>query len=269
MDGSGESGTRVRRDPHWRVCLWAGREGCFINQQHQNVLMCRALLGGAPHPSRLRTQALAQSYRIGAPPQSIAHLRQDARAENLQFGGTSSSGLSQGRGFAGAWRLDGRQRCRSVRQGFRSPSDSSLPSLLSTAQTTRRQRHDEACSKPLLDTNNYPMQLALSPHVAHLQSLSARSPTALALAFVASSIVSALVASPEHSLLVAAVSWGLLWIYSSTRIGLSSGKDNVLRRRYSWTAGALLALAQVCEQAAHDPEGVWWTKVRPSSASRQ
>ena len=23
------------------------------------------------------------------------------------------------------------------------------------------------------------------------------------------------------------------------------------------------------EQAAHDPEGVWWTKVRPSSASRQ
>ncbi|GME53800.1 Lipopolysaccharide-modifying protein [Neofusicoccum parvum] len=104
------------------------------------------------------------------------------------------------------------------------------------------------------------MQLALSPHVAHLQSLSARSPTALAAAFVASSAVSALAASPEHSLLVAAVSWALLWTYSSARVGVWTGWDNVLRRKYSWTAGALLALAAVCEQAAHDPEGVWWTK---------
>ena len=77
-----------------------------------------------------------------------------------------------------------------------------------------------------------------------------------------------LVQSPEHSLLVAAVSWALLWTYSSARVGLRSGWDNALRRRYSWVAGALLALAAVCEQTAHDKEGVWWTKVRSGTGSR-
>ncbi|KAK0647630.1 Beta-1 [Lasiodiplodia hormozganensis] len=104
------------------------------------------------------------------------------------------------------------------------------------------------------------MPLALPPHVAHLQSFSARSPTAIVAAFLVSSALSALAQSPEHSLLIAAVSWALLWTYSSARIGLWTGWDNALRRRYSWTAGALLALAAVCEQTAHDQEGIWWTK---------
>ncbi|OJD36307.1 glycosyltransferase family 90 protein [Diplodia corticola] len=104
------------------------------------------------------------------------------------------------------------------------------------------------------------MPLALPPHVAHLQSFSARSPTVLVAAFLVSSALAALVQLPEHSLLVAAVSWALLWTYSSVRVGLWTGWDNALRRRYSWVAGALLALAAVCEQTAHDHEGVWWTK---------
>ncbi|KAK7531704.1 uncharacterized protein J3D65DRAFT_638496 [Phyllosticta citribraziliensis] len=103
------------------------------------------------------------------------------------------------------------------------------------------------------------MQLALSLPVAHLQS-SAPSPAVLHVAFVVLSVFSALCSSPDHSLLATSVSWGLLWIFSSLRIGLWHGRDNVLRRRFSWTAGALLALAQVCEQAANDEEGFWWTK---------
>lgn len=138
-----------------------------------------------------------------------------------------------------------------------------------TDATLTTARHDEARSSTpaIINSTLSQMQLALSLPVAHLQS-SAPSPVLLPTAFFAVSILSALCSSPDHSLLATAVSWALLWIYSSLQIGLWHGRDNVLRRRFSWTAGALLALAQVCEQAANDDEGFWWTKVRASCTWR-
>lgn len=64
-----------------------------------------------------------------------------------------------------------------------------------------------------------------------------------------------------HSLLISSLSWGLIWGCSAVRVGLAAGLQNVPRKRLSWTAGALFALAQICARASLDKEAIWWMKV--------
>jgi len=64
----------------------------------------------------------------------------------------------------------------------------------------------------------------------------------------------------QHSLLIATVSWGLLWFYTVVKVGFGLDKDNT-KRATCWLAGALVAFAQICDRAAADREGSWTTKV--------
>jgi hypothetical protein len=64
----------------------------------------------------------------------------------------------------------------------------------------------------------------------------------------------------QHSLLIKAVSWAVLWVLAVTKAGIWSNTREK-RRTTSWLAGSLLALAQICDRAACDKEGTWATKV--------
>jgi hypothetical protein len=65
----------------------------------------------------------------------------------------------------------------------------------------------------------------------------------------------------QHSLLVAAVSWALIWILAIFRAGVWSSSGSRSRKTTSWLAGGFLALSQICDRAACDKEGIWSTKV--------
>ena len=65
----------------------------------------------------------------------------------------------------------------------------------------------------------------------------------------------------QHSLLVAAVSWALVWILVIFRAGVWSNSGSRSRKTTSWLAGAFLALSQICDRAACDKEGIWSNKV--------
>lgn len=62
----------------------------------------------------------------------------------------------------------------------------------------------------------------------------------------------------QHSLLVATVSWGVIWLYAMVKVGF--GLDREKKRVTCWLAGALVAFAQICDRAAVDKEGSWTTK---------
>ncbi|OCL06419.1 glycosyltransferase family 90 protein [Glonium stellatum] len=79
-------------------------------------------------------------------------------------------------------------------------------------------------------------------------------------AFLGVSIISTINTPVQHSLLITSISWALVWIFGIIRAGIYSGLDNTIRKKFSWAAGALFALAQICERAARDREGIWWTK---------
>ncbi|KAF2183223.1 glycosyltransferase family 90 protein [Zopfia rhizophila CBS 207.26] len=64
----------------------------------------------------------------------------------------------------------------------------------------------------------------------------------------------------QHSLLITAVSWALIWIPTIFRAGLWSSNGSNTRKTASWVAGGFLALAQICDRAARDKEGIWSTK---------
>ncbi|KAH7135106.1 hypothetical protein B0J11DRAFT_152762 [Dendryphion nanum] len=64
----------------------------------------------------------------------------------------------------------------------------------------------------------------------------------------------------RHSLLVHAVSWALIWIPTLFRTGFWSEDASRSRKITSWLAGACIALAQICDRAASDKEGVWSNK---------
>ncbi|KAF2712869.1 glycosyltransferase family 90 protein [Pleomassaria siparia CBS 279.74] len=64
----------------------------------------------------------------------------------------------------------------------------------------------------------------------------------------------------QHSLLVAAVSWALIWVLVIFRAGVWSNSGSRSRKTTSWLAGGFLALSQVCDRVACDKEGVWSTK---------
>ena len=82
--------------------------------------------------------------------------------------------------------------------------------------------------------------------------------------FLALSTVANLYGPPQHSLLVTAASWALIWIPAVFRAGLWSGSSKN-RRTTSWLAGGFLGLAAVCDRAANDKEGIWATRVGKSS----
>jgi hypothetical protein len=64
----------------------------------------------------------------------------------------------------------------------------------------------------------------------------------------------------QHSLLVTAASWALLWIPLVLRVGLYSNSGG-RKKTTSWLAGAFLALAHICDRAACDKDGIRATKV--------
>jgi hypothetical protein len=64
----------------------------------------------------------------------------------------------------------------------------------------------------------------------------------------------------QHSLLITAVSWAILWVSSVFKAGIWSNTSKK-RRTTSWLAGAFLAFAQICDRAACDKEGTWVAKV--------
>lgn len=99
-----------------------------------------------------------------------------------------------------------------------------------------------------------------------VENVTQYSPFLLPAAFLVVSIISTINTPVQHSLLITSISWGLIWIFSIARAGLYSGFDNTIRKKFSWAAGGLFALAQICERAARDREGIWWTKVGECNA---
>lgn len=102
----------------------------------------------------------------------------------------------------------------------------------------------------------------MSPVPAELlQYVSEWSPTLLPIAFILTSTISSYRTPSQHSLLITAISWALLWAYSCAQVGVFTGQDNSGRRRLCRYAGGLLALAILCERVASDREGTWLSKV--------
>jgi hypothetical protein len=71
----------------------------------------------------------------------------------------------------------------------------------------------------------------------------------------------------QHSLFITAISWGIIWLPAAIKTTIKTGLLSHVSskgRRTSWLAGALLALAHICDSAACDKEGTWATKVIPT-----
>jgi hypothetical protein len=64
----------------------------------------------------------------------------------------------------------------------------------------------------------------------------------------------------QHSLLIKAVSWAVVWLLTAIKTGLWSNTSRK-RRRTSWLAGAFLGFALICDRAACDKQGIWASKV--------
>lgn len=64
----------------------------------------------------------------------------------------------------------------------------------------------------------------------------------------------------QHSLLRAALSWALIWIYAASKAGIWPAKSYG-KRSITQLAGALLALGCICDSAASDKQGTWALKV--------
>ena len=87
----------------------------------------------------------------------------------------------------------------------------------------------------------------------------------LPLVLLVASLLAYIGTSTKHSLLTSAVAWLSICAYTTlrTRGGLRSLLEAEPAHRLSWAAGALLALAQLCERAV-DGTGIWWAKVDTS-----
>jgi hypothetical protein len=74
------------------------------------------------------------------------------------------------------------------------------------------------------------------------------------LLFVILGAVGAVNVPVQHSLLVTAVSWALIWIPLVFRTGIwgsASTSNGKINKTSTWLAGAFLALAQVCDSLPH------------------
>ncbi|KXT00272.1 hypothetical protein AC578_1213 [Pseudocercospora eumusae] len=83
----------------------------------------------------------------------------------------------------------------------------------------------------------------------------------LPLVLFVASLLAYIGTSTKHSLLTSAVAWLSICAYATlrTRGGLRSLLDVEPAQTLSWAAGALLALAHICERAV-DGMGIWWAK---------
>lgn len=99
-----------------------------------------------------------------------------------------------------------------------------------------------------------------SPLLRLQPDASSRSRVALpALLFVASLIAN--IGTPsKHSLLTSAFAWFFTCILFSLKTGAKSLLDVTPAKKTAWAAGALFALAQVCDKAV-DGRAIWWAKV--------
>jgi hypothetical protein len=95
------------------------------------------------------------------------------------------------------------------------------------------------------------------------QHVQEATPAILPVALVVLSSLSATKTAFHRSLFANSIAWLLVCAYHGARLGKNAGADadDARRRRLSWLAGLLYALAQVCDRAAADNEGIWWTKV--------
>ncbi|KAF2199269.1 hypothetical protein GQ43DRAFT_482607 [Delitschia confertaspora ATCC 74209] len=80
------------------------------------------------------------------------------------------------------------------------------------------------------------------------------------IAFLISAIVANVYTPIQHSLLITSISWLLIWIPTIFRAGIGYRDGATSKNIGAWAAGAFLALAQICDRAAYDREGTWWTK---------
>jgi hypothetical protein len=92
----------------------------------------------------------------------------------------------------------------------------------------------------------------------HVQQLE---PAVLPVALLAAATFSATKTPFRHSLFANSVAWLLVCVYHAARLGLNGYAGSARKRRLSWLAGLLFALAQVCDRAAADVEGTRWSKV--------
>ena len=65
----------------------------------------------------------------------------------------------------------------------------------------------------------------------------------------------------QHALLITAVSWVIIWLFTAFKAGICLGVSTK-RRKISGLAGACLAFAHICDRVACDKRGTWTTKVR-------
>lgn len=65
----------------------------------------------------------------------------------------------------------------------------------------------------------------------------------------------------RHSLLLSSISWAITCVYISFQAGVRAAQGDVRRRQLSWIGGCCHGFAEVCERAACDRDGIWWTKV--------
>lgn len=91
------------------------------------------------------------------------------------------------------------------------------------------------------------------------------SSAALIAALLLCNAIITLGAPRTHSLLVHAVSWALVWLFSVFNKYERAGNSRSRGRKQCWAAGGLLVLAQVCDRVAGGRVETWWIRVRASA----
>ncbi|KAF2433203.1 hypothetical protein EJ08DRAFT_94873 [Tothia fuscella] len=82
----------------------------------------------------------------------------------------------------------------------------------------------------------------------------------LPIALLVTSTLSSSTTPYRHSLFANAIAWLVICVGFGVKLGVKIGAGSARKRRLSWLAGLLYALALVCDRAAADQEGVWWSK---------
>lgn len=79
---------------------------------------------------------------------------------------------------------------------------------------------------------------------------------------VVTSALSTVTTPARHSLFVNTIAWLAVALYYGVKVGIQFGNVSAYKRRLSWSAGVLYALAQICERASNDRDSLWWSQVR-------
>lgn len=132
---------------------------------------------------------------------------------------------------------------------FASPTLSSTPLLSSHASRPNALRRALAYSAPM-----HPVVSLFAEYVVTYHQLF------VPLLFSIFATIGQVHTPVQHSLLVTAISWAVVWVPTVLRAGIYSNSDGS-RRYTSWLAGACIGLSQICDRAACDKEGTWVTKV--------